>query len=80
MLFYRVNQKSFSLDRQNVRENSKLFILFEQRDKALTYTYHDFFIEVELDYKDFTKLCNDVWREPYNYIVIDISKKILMVN
>ena len=69
-----LNQNLFSLDRQSVRENSNLFILFEQRGKALISIYQDFFNNVELSYNDFANICNKVWKEPYNYIVIDITK------
>ena len=71
-----LNQNLFSLDRHSVRENYNLYILFEQRGKALTSIYQDFLNDSELDYKDFTQQCNEVWREPYNYTVIDISKNI----
>ena len=69
-----LNQNLFSLDRQSVRENSNLFILFEQRGKALISIYQDFFNNVELSYNDFANICNKVWKEPYNYIVIDKTK------
>ena len=69
-----LNQNLFSLDRQSVRENCNLFILFEQRGKVLASIYHDFFNNIELSYKDFAIICNMVWKEPYNYIVIDITK------
>ena len=69
-----LNQNLFSLDRQSVRENCNLFILFEQRGKALISIYQDFFNNVELSYNDFANICNKVWKEPYNYIVIDITK------
>ena len=69
-----LNQNLFSLDRQSVRENCNLFILIEQRGKALISIYQDFFNNVELSYNDFANICNKVWKEPYNYIVIDITK------
>ena len=69
-----LNQNLFSLDGQSVRENCNLFILFEQRGKVLASIYQDFFNNVELSYNDFAKICNKVWKEPYNYIVIDITK------
>ena len=69
-----LNQNLFSLDRQSVRENCNLFILFEQRGKVLASIYQDFFNNVELSYNDFANICNKVWKEPYNYIVIDITK------
>ena len=67
-------QNLFSLDRQNVRENCNLFILFEQRGKVLISIYQDFFNNIELSYNDFANICNKVWKEPYNYIVFDITK------
>ena len=69
-----LNQNLFSLDRQSVRENCNLIILFEQRCKVLISIYQDFFNNVELSYNDFANICNKVWKEPYNYIFIDITK------
>ena len=69
-----LNQNLFSLDRQSVREDCNLFILFEQRGKVLASIYQDFFNNIELSYNDFANICNKVWKEPYNYIVIDITK------
>ena len=69
-----LNQNLFSLDRQSVRENCNIFILFEQRGNILQTIHRDFFNEYEISYRDFAKICNKVWREPYNYIVIDRSK------
>ena len=69
-----LNHNLFSLDKQSVRENCNVFILFEQRDKFLASIYQDFFNNIELSYNDFPHICNKVWKEPYNYIVIDITK------
>ena len=69
-----LNQNLFTIDKQKVRENCNLFILFEQRGKVLISIYQDFFNNVELSYNDFANICNKVWKEPYNYIVIDITK------
>ena len=70
-----LNQNLFTIDRQSVRENCNLFILFEQRRKDRISIYQNFFNNVELSYNDFATICNKVWKEPYNYIVIDITKK-----
>ena len=67
-------QNLFTIDRHNVRENCNLFILFDQRGEVLISRYQDFFNNVELSYNDFANICNKVWKEPYNYIVIDITK------
>ena len=70
-----LNQNLFTLDRQSVRENYNLFILFEKGGKVLISIYQDFFNNVELNYNDFANICNEVWKQPYNYVVIDITKK-----
>ena len=69
-----LKQNLFTIDRQSVREKCNLFILFEQKGKVLIPIYQDFFNNVELSYNDFANICNKVWKEPYNYIVIDITK------
>ena len=69
-----LNQNLFTIDRQCVRENCKLFILFEQRGKVLISIYQNFFNNVEHSHNDFANICYKVWKEPYNYIVIDITK------
>ena len=69
-----LNQNLFSLDRQSVRENCNLIILFEQRGKVLASIHQDFSNNVELSYNDLANICHKVWKEPYNYTVIDITK------
>ena len=69
-----LNQNLFTIDRQSVRENCNLFILFEQRGKDPISIYQDFFNNVELSYNDFANVCYRVWKELYNFIVIDITK------
>ena len=67
-----LKQNIISTDRQNVRENCNLFIFFEQSGRATTAIY-DFFNRAQLSYEDL--ICERVWEEPYNYIVIDKSIK-----
>ena len=69
-----LNQNLFTIDRPSVRENWNLFIVFEQRSEVLISIYQDFFNNFELSYNDFSNICNKVWKEPFNYIVIDITK------
>ena len=69
-----LNQNQFTIDRQSARANCNLFILYEQRGKALISIYQDFFNNVELSYKGFANICNKVWKELYNNIVLDITK------
>ena len=68
-----LNQNLFTIDRQSVRENCNLFILFERKGRVLISIYQDFYNNVELSYNDFANICNKAWKEPYNYIVTDIT-------
>ena len=52
----------FSADRQNVRENCILFILFRQTGKAFTAIYYDHFTGPQLSYHDLSNICEKVWR------------------
>ena len=69
-----LNQNQFTIDIQSVRENFNLYIFFEQRARILISIYHDFFKIFELRYNDFANICNKVWKEPYDYNVIDLTK------
>ena len=54
-----LKQNIFLADRQNVRENCNLFIFFDERGRATTAIYHDFFSRVELSYDDFSSICEN---------------------
>ena len=69
-----LKQNIFSADRQNVREKWNLFIFFEQTGRALTALYYDDFTRSQLSYNDFSIICEKLWADPYNYIVIDNFK------
>ena len=51
-----LKQNIFSADRQNVRDNFNLFIFFEQRGRATTAIYHNFFNGAELSYDKFSSI------------------------
>ena len=70
-----LKQNLISLDRQGVRGNCNIFVLFEKKGNVLHTLYKDFFKETKIDYKDFATITAKVWKEPYNYIVFHISKK-----
>ena len=56
-------------------ERTVLYLFYLNREgKVLASIYQDFFNNVELSYNDFANICNKVWQEPYNYIVIDITE------
>ena len=68
--FY-ISQNYFKLDRQTIRENSNLIILFPQNPKDLQHIHADHC--GELSFKDFKDFCNLVWSKPYNFVTLDLS-------
>ena len=68
-----INQNLFALDRQNVRENCIIFVLFHQRGKVLNRIYNDFLSDGEKSYNDFVNICTKAWKQRYNYFVINRS-------
>ena len=48
--------------------------MFEKRGEFLISIFQDFVNNVKLSYNNFANIFNKVWKEPYNYIVIDITK------
>ena len=68
--FY-ISQNYFKLDRQTIRENSNLIILFPQNPKNLQHIHADHCNE--LAFQDFKDFCNLVWSEPFNFVTLDLS-------
>ena len=68
--FY-ISQNYFKLDRQTIRENSNLIILFPQNPKSLVHIHADHC--GELSFKEFKDFCNRVWSEKYNFVTLDLT-------
>ena len=68
--FY-ISQNYFKLDRQTIRENSNLIILFPQNPKSLAHIHSDHCGEIS--FQDFRDFCNRVWSEKYNFVTLDLT-------
>ena len=68
--FY-ISQNYFKLDRQTIRENSNLIILFPQNPKSLQHIHADHCSE--LSFQEFKNFCNLVWSKPYNFVTLDLT-------
>ena len=68
--FY-ISQNYFKLDRQTIRENSNLIILFPQNPKNLVHIHADHCGEIS--FQDFKDFCNRVWSEKYNFVTLDLT-------
>ena len=68
--FY-ISQNYFKLDRQTIRENSNLIILFPQNPKSLAHIHSDHCGEIP--FQDFRDFCNRVWSEKYNFVTLDLT-------
>ena len=68
--FY-ISQNYFKLDRQTIRENSNLIILFPQNPKSLAFIHSDHCGEIP--FQNFKDFCNQVWNEKYNFVTLDLT-------
>jgi hypothetical protein len=74
--FY-ISQDYHHLDRQTIRVNSNLLILFKLPKKDLSHIYDDIVsfneddLEPKCDYKTFEKFCKKVWDKKYEFMLID---------
>lgn len=69
--FY-IAQNYFKLPRQTIRENSNLFILFQQDKISIDHFYRDHCSDVSKE--EFDLLCNTAWNEKYGFIIVDMTK------
>ena len=68
--FY-ISQNYTKLPRNTIRENSNLFILFPQDQITLDNFHRDHC--TDLNKSEFNSVCREAWREPYNFVTIDLT-------
>ena len=71
--FY-LSQNYFKLPRQTIRENANFICLFRQDMKNLNHVYNDHVIS-DMTCEKFKKLCNEAWKDPYGFVVIDLTTR-----
>lgn len=73
--FY-LSQSYTKIPKHLVRENSNFIILFKQDEMNLKHIYSDFSIGADMSFSDFLKMCNNCWKSQYDFLVIDIERRI----
>ena len=69
-----ITQNYFKVPRQTVRENCNFLIIFPQDNKNLNHIHGDHATDLSL--KEFKEFCRIVWRNPRNFVVIDLTSGI----
>ena len=69
-----ITQSYFRLPRNTIRENSNIFFIFPQDSKNLSHIYRDLCATDGIDYHTFQNFCTTVWRQPYAFVTVDLSK------
>jgi hypothetical protein len=67
-------QNYFKLPRQTIRENANFICLFKQDLKNLNHIYNDH-VSTDMQKDEFRKLCKTVWRQPHEFVVIDLTSE-----
>lgn len=67
--FY-LNQTYSKIPKQLIRDNANLIILFKQDDINLKHAYEEH-VGTDMTWPTFREMCTKIWKEPYNYVVIN---------
>ena len=71
---YYISQSYFGLPRQSIRNNSDRLIMFKQTLRDVQSMYHDIGA-FDMIYDEFKEMCRFAWSEKFNYLCIDMTKK-----
>ena len=71
---YYISQSYFGLPRQSIRNNNDRLILFKQTLKDVQRMYYDIGGYGMLC-SEFKEMCHKAWSEKFNYLRIDMTKK-----
>jgi len=72
--FY-IAQNYLKVDRQSIRTNANLIIMFKQPKKDLQQFYSDY-VQIDIkDYKTFEDFCNRAWEDDYGYTIIEVANR-----
>ena len=68
-----LSQSYFHLDRRSIRQNSNLFLIFDQNAKNLQHIFSDL-AETHMNFQHFRKFTAIVWSTKYSFVTIDLTK------
>ena len=68
-----LSQSYFHLDRRSIRQNSNLFLIFEQNGKNLQHIFSDL-AGTHMNFHQFREFAVKIWSKKYAFITIDHSK------
>ena len=71
---YYISQSYFALPRQSIRNNCDRLILFKQTLRDVRSMHYDIGAYV-MKYDEFEQMCHKAWSERFNYLCIDMTKK-----
>ena len=71
---YYISQNFFGLPRESIRNNSDRLILFKQTLRDVQSMYQDIGA-FDMKYDEFKEMCRVAWSEKFNYLGIEMTKK-----
>jgi hypothetical protein len=67
-------QSYYKVPKHGIRDNANLYILFKHKPRDLRLFFSDH-ISGDMDYDEFSQFCEESWKRPRGYVVIDLSKQ-----
>ena len=66
-----ITQSYYEIPKRTIRDNSNFLVLFDQNERAIEPLYRDNVKTKDMNYKEFQKFVNDVWKQKHDFVTID---------
>ena len=66
-----ITQSYYEIPKRTIRDNANFLILFRQNSRSIEPIFRDNVDSTDMNYKEFQKFANDVWKEKHNFLTID---------
>lgn len=73
--FY-LSQSYAHIPKHIIRENTNFLILFKQDVTSLKHISNYFNISSDMTFDEFRTICNDIWENKYDFLVIDYESNV----
>lgn len=67
---FELGQTYSKFEKQLIRDNANLIILFKMDEMNLRHAYNDH-VAADMTFQEFQEMCNFCWKEPHGFILID---------
>ena len=71
---YYIGQSYCKIPRHLIRDNANFIILFKNDELSRKHIFEEH-VNVDMDFKTFSKMCQEIWEHDYDFLVIDTTRE-----